>query len=520
MKKVVSLLFALLLIAVCSACSNRKSTSDSADSGAIWKAFATPDAAPDATPEPPKFHPVAVGDMVTFGSYEQDGNPDNGEEPIEWIVLDVQIGKALLLSRYGLDVQSYNQGWSGVTWETCTLRTWLNSSFLDKAFSAEEQAMIQKTRVRNDLSQGYLYWSSPELSRSPTTGGSDTEDKVFLLSYGEANRYLGVTPEDSDNVKARIAPTAYAISRKAWTKKYYLTEDGHEAGSWWLRSPGHNFQEDAAVVDCTGALGSCGVYNDGSVIRPAIWINVQSAEPLPGSDTDQPAAAAKPSTFILAGDMVTFGRYEQDNKDNGAEPIEWTVLDVRDGKALLLSRYGLAADGYNNSLVDITWETCSLRTRLNGEFLDTAFSKAEQAAIITTNVDNSDEQGYWEDTVGGNNTQDKVFLLSCAEAKQYLGVNDKESIKPRVAPTAFAVSAHLAWTTEKSLTADGDPAGVWWLRSPGRYQSSASCVRFDGSFTSVYSNYATTIVRPALWVKIDSGLLSVVSRTEPGTSGQ
>ena len=45
---------------------------------------------------------ISVGDVLAFGHYEQDNNPDNGPEPIEWIVLDVQDGKALLLSRYGL----------------------------------------------------------------------------------------------------------------------------------------------------------------------------------------------------------------------------------------------------------------------------------------------------------------------------------------------------------------------------------------------------------------------------------
>ena len=89
--------------------------------------------------------------------------------------------------------------------------------------------------------------------------------------------------------------------------------------------------------------------------------------------------------------MIPFGHYEQDNNPgNGPEPIEWLVLDIQDGKALLLSKYGLEAKAYNTKFVDITWENCTLRTWLNGEFLAKAFSAEEQSAILLTEVDNSD----------------------------------------------------------------------------------------------------------------------------------
>ena len=64
---------------------------------------------------------VSAGDVVLFGSYEQDNNPDNGPEEIEWIVLDVQNGKAMLLSKYILDAGKYNEETKAVTWDTCTL---------------------------------------------------------------------------------------------------------------------------------------------------------------------------------------------------------------------------------------------------------------------------------------------------------------------------------------------------------------------------------------------------------------
>ena len=131
------------------------------------------------------------------------------------------------------------------------------------------------------------------------------------------------------------------------------------------------------------------------------------------------AAAAARDAMFAVGNYVTFGEYPQTADGKDMTPIEWLVL-ARDGnKALLISRYALDAKRYNNSNTE-KWETCTLRTWLNGTFYNKAFSSAEQAAILTTSVDNSSNQGYWGRS--GGNTQDKVFLLSYAEANKYFGI--------------------------------------------------------------------------------------------------
>lgn len=118
-----------------------------------------------------------VGGYVTFGSYEQDNNIDNGKEPIKWRVLeyDAVNNRALLLSHNGLDSQPYNAARGDITWEKCTLRKWLNGTFLNGAFTQREQASIALTSVDNSNGQGYIRWS--------TSGGKNSQDKVFLLSY-------------------------------------------------------------------------------------------------------------------------------------------------------------------------------------------------------------------------------------------------------------------------------------------------------------------------------------------------
>ena len=208
----------------------------------------------------------AVGNYVSFGTYPQT-KAGNDATPIEWLVLARDGDKALLISRYGLDAQPYNKDYTSVTWETCTLRTWLNGTFYNKAFSSAEQAAILTTRVDNGENQGYNEWN--------TNGGNNTQDKVFLLSYAEANKYFGVTYDNSSNAKSRVAPTAYAIEQKAYTDYGCKTDDGIDSGMWWLRSPGYN-QQVAAEVNNSGSFLQSQVDITDICVRPALWVNLES----------------------------------------------------------------------------------------------------------------------------------------------------------------------------------------------------------------------------------------------------
>ena len=96
-----------------------------------------------------------VGDIIEFGAYEQDNEKSNGKEPIEWQVLAKEDNKILVISKYALDAKPYNTEFENVTWETCTLRTWLNETFLDEAFSKAEKSMIQTTEVSADKNPDY-----------------------------------------------------------------------------------------------------------------------------------------------------------------------------------------------------------------------------------------------------------------------------------------------------------------------------------------------------------------------------
>ena len=152
-----------------------------------------------------------------------------------------------------------------VTWEKCTLRTWLNGEFINNAFSTAEQAAILTTAVDNSKTQSHKKWWS-------TNSGSNTQDKVFLLSYAQASKFLGVTYDNSSNMKSIIVPTAYAIKQGAYASK---RAEGKASGWWWLRSPG-SYQNNAAVVNIGGSLVSSNVSEHDGCIRPALWINLES----------------------------------------------------------------------------------------------------------------------------------------------------------------------------------------------------------------------------------------------------
>lgn len=124
-------------------------------------------------------------DTVTFGSYPQSDSSGVVKEPIEWLVLDRYNNKFLLLSKYILDCKYYENSYSVTTWETCTLRSFLNNDFYNQAFSVSEQNQIQTTHNVNKDAVTYPYNIS-----SGTYGGNDTYDKVFCLSFDEAKNIL------------------------------------------------------------------------------------------------------------------------------------------------------------------------------------------------------------------------------------------------------------------------------------------------------------------------------------------
>ena len=196
----------------------------------------------------------AVGNYVIFGNYPQT-NDVNDNSPIEWLVLESDGETALLISRYALDCKPYNERYEATTWETCTLRGWLNSEFFNKAFSTEEKQYILQSDVSAD--------KNPKNSTNP---GNATKDNVFLLSIVEANKYF-----KSDDAR-KCAPTDYAIQQGAYTSDSYKVE-GRRACWWWLRSPGY-YSILAAYVCTDGSIYYDDVIYSSHPVRPCVRVRL------------------------------------------------------------------------------------------------------------------------------------------------------------------------------------------------------------------------------------------------------
>ena len=239
-------------------------------------------------PQPPATEPqqsYTVGDTVHFGQYD-------------WRVLDVQNGKALLLSEDIVEQRAYNDEDTDITWETCTLRAYLNGEFYEN-FSEEDRARIALTRNENPDNT----WGTFDGKRFNTPGGNPTNDYIFLLSVPEVLKYYPGQKPHKDSYgneyyyeeDVRLVETiSNYVDSDGYTYNYY-EEDGrlvsrfsNYGSSWWLRSPGDG-QNSAADVRTFGIvyLLGCFVHEVGDV-RPALWVDLGGGI----------AAATEPATTV------------------------------------------------------------------------------------------------------------------------------------------------------------------------------------------------------------------------------
>lgn len=202
---------------------------------------------------------LKVGDIFAFGKYEQDGDSSDGKEPLQWIVLARENDDILLTSRYAIDCMQFNDSYGEVTWETSSIRNWLNGSFIDTAFTSGEAGKIKTTTVTADPNP-----------KSDINQGNDTKDKVFLFSIDEMKKYFS-----SDENRACFA-TMYAGRQGA---------DVYPSGNcrYWLRTIGKEDQYKSKtyylisiMAGTSFAYDQYGSTYKGICVRPAMWINLNN----------------------------------------------------------------------------------------------------------------------------------------------------------------------------------------------------------------------------------------------------
>lgn len=196
------------------------------------------------------------------------------------------------------------------------------------------------------------------------------------------------------------------------------------------------------------------------------------------------------------GDTVWFGTYPQGISSDSIEEIEWTVLKIEEGKMLLLSNNVLDVQPYHKERKAITWEKSSIRKWLNEEFYNEVFNDSEKSRIKNTFIEGEKNEEFG--TLGGNNTLDKVFLLSIKDVKDKVTLlNDEKKLRGKATEFAALKRVYLNEESENAM---------WWLRTLGYNGYYAAVVNEDGNIVSFGKDVIDSKVgvRPAVWVDMES----------------
>ncbi|MBE5871538.1 MAG: hypothetical protein E7294_09815 [Lachnospiraceae bacterium] len=458
---------------------------------------------PQTTPEG-----ETVWDKVTFGNYMQ--NPVYQVEPIKWRILSIEEEHALLLADKALDCMPYHDKEEAVTWETCSLRKWLNDTsvndtFINTAFTTEEQEALVATRLTNE-------------GNGKNDGGNDTTDRVWILSMSDLlNTAYGFEAKWNATCKKRkTMATDYTIGRGAFVGKGYPYDVG--VVEYWLRTPGDYWATDAMRMsaEANEAISASTVNIDSVSVRPVICVDLNSAGVKDAGKVISDGTVITPETegyqadgFTVprqqgsdtVWDCVYFGNYKQSGNME-KKPVEWRVLSVSGNDAFLLADKALDCQKFHAQRAGITWETCDLRKWLNDTddpdaFISQAFTEEEQRAILKS-----------------KETGDKVYLLSVEEATDpRLGFPaekgyDHESNKWAANYTQYAKNrgASGANNAERLIC-------LWWLRStkPDSYEpdkNKAWYVAGKGIYGTQYTEQNYIAVRPVLHVDLTSAAVS------------
>ncbi len=223
-----------------------------------------------------------IGDIVQMGTYEQDGDAET-EDPICWDVLDKDGDAVLLISHDVIAYQRFSDSRKCVIWEDSEIRTWLNQEFYAEAFDEEEQASIRETTLENLSTVGFAAHVDPSGDVQVRESRPDTKDKIFLLSWKEAEQYYGNRLTDA-SVLGRRPSRAVLQKRKAIFTDLIIEElpamypysrhlpDGTERLPWMLRSTG---MKDYTIL----VIGYEGKWDQDypdsyNGVRPVMWVNV------------------------------------------------------------------------------------------------------------------------------------------------------------------------------------------------------------------------------------------------------
>ena len=366
---------------------------------------------------------ITTWDCIWFGNYWQEDTNEDGKAdkndakiPIKWRVLSVEGDDAFLVANKNLDCQRYNDTNTDVTWETCTLRSWLNGygaeanvckkdysseNFMDYAFTAEDQVAIQTTNVVNNdnLVHGIV-------------GGNNTSDQVYLLSINEVtDPAYGFSSSTSENAQSRrVFNTDFAEEQGAYTS----TAEGYAGnGIWWLRSPGGkssyaSYVHDQGVVTTYGYI----VRNDDRTVRPALHLNLSYV-----------------SNWSYAGTVTSGGKKEESAVPT---PTPQTTEEPETTPAPHIT-YDLKVNTSGNGVVVLKTSKTTVTTDGNA-FID---MKVDSGEDVLFTFQPAEESGSYTFTIDGEEKQAEgnTYRIPSIQSSHTVLVTFTEKLQPTPEPT-------------------------------------------------------------------------------------
>ena len=488
---------------------------------------------------------IDKGEVVVVGEYPQeDPNITTAKQDLEWIVIHSDGDNVLLTTKYIIDNQSYNDELGNIQYENSSIRSWLNGTFVNTAFTNNEIDKVLSTDVGN----GY-------------------KDKIFLLTEAEAKAYM------ASDVERATKATDYAksVNNNGFTIK--VANDGNS--DYWLRDRAD--RNNSLVVTNDGRFNNTGlsVNNRETGVRPAMWMShsvlKEHIKPVEGDDPENPiiyyniywnlgdakwvdgftpiakykkgeevdiptadklvisggrifaywslkdsnkirispnykieSDAVGPITItanltrnVGEWEIIPIGKYASKIKDTGTATLEWQVLAREGSKALVTTVKVIDTKPFDNEHSTTTWADSTIRQWLNGSFYENTFTDYEKQYIFDSEVVNRSNSVY--NTDSGVDTVDKVFLLSEDEVKSYFSLTN---ITERAAkPSGYAKTvdgSEIIWS-QKTLN------GNYWLRTIGEDNTKATYLRYDGATITAGDDITSMKngVRPAMWVDAD-----------------
>jgi hypothetical protein len=487
-------------------------------------------------------------------------------EPIKWRVFANTGGEYFAVSEKILDSRAYNQIQEDITWETCGLRAWLNDDFYNAAFTPIDQAKIVTSNIATDDNPHYgTDGGNDTFDKLFLLSLGDVTNPAFGFDSDHSARDNARIAHGTDFAKSSglyFYPDSPWADNSTWwlrspgSSQYYSSavhflRDIYFLPNIYITTNGVrpaikiDFYSEI-TFDANGGIGgeTQTVENGTMPIPPAVTREGYSfagwTPEITAATADTTYTAQWISNTVKSGDLIEFGLYpqaevtdtglldilnllprdaENDAGYDGAkyhffnshwyqwEPVQWRILSNANGELLTVADKILAPRAYHDIAEPVTWETSAIRTQLNGEFCDSVFTSSNRLKIKTSFVVNADNPTTGAD--GGNNTEDKIFLLGIDEVNQY-GLCTAERY-----PTEYAKA------TGVFVNSFGN--ADWWLRSPGYNTTFAAYVHSDGVISQDINSWGVTKalgIRPALKIELSSIKYSINFDANNGVGGE